>query len=129
MTDLTTPDTALPQPPREPLSVEVVEPSPEQPEDAQEPAEGLIRFGMPDAPRKIGKTIAGQMDERVRVMQARNESFKAQLSELGVVDPNISRPGLRGKYITALRVADELEAKLRELRSITSDVNETFDTL
>lgn len=124
MNDLTTPNQTLPQPDREPFEVDI---------DLEAELANVDRSHsmreVPTNPKKIGKTVAHQLDERVRVMQDRHESFLNMLAEVGVVDSSAIKPGMRGTYITALGIAEQIEPLLNELRDATTNVKDTFDSL
>lgn len=105
-------------------------PEPAAPQEAPEPPQQEAeRPAPPERPKKIGKTVADQLHDRTRVMLDRLDSFERLLHELGVVDPEENKPGVRGIYIEALGIVEDLRPMMEKLHSRTNEVKNTFDNL
>lgn len=141
--DPTTPSAELPQPPRDPWPTtpqeallapdadtedDSLEGDPDVAEDAAEDVQE-VRAVAPENPKRIGRTIAKELDKRVTVMQQRQASFEELLRQLGVVDPSQPAAGLRGMYVSALAVSKEIDEKLARLKGLTNEVLQTLEAL
>lgn len=124
MFDPAAPTTDLPQPPREPFVVDEA-PSPTS-EPVAAPQEAVQAVSMPT---KVTVTVARQLDERVRVMEDRLQSFISELNKLGITDPEAVEPGLREHYVDALRGSHDLLHRTGLLREKTHYVRNTMETL
>lgn len=133
MFDPTTPDTSLPQPPRDPFPVSpedaFVSPEDETPthhvQEPQEAAEAPLEAGT----AKITLTYARQLDDRAQTMLKRVDALKRELAKVGIVDSDAMLPGMRGTYVAALARLENAEDELAHMVQQIANVRETLETL